>query len=274
MCTSRGLGSGGSEIVRDERYDQSGTRRAASGDTVTEANAADFDPRADDVFDRIAARYDVLSDLFSLGIHRLWKRRMAALIAAEPWQTMLDAATGTGDVVLAVARRLPTLGDRRIIASDLSERMLAKARRRSGPARPELEFQLLDAHAMPSIPDASVDLYSMSLGLKICDRKRALAEAWRVLRPGGRLITLEASEIVLPWLHRVYLGYMRLCMPTIGWLATGGDASAYRYLLKGVSEFPGAERLAHELGEMGFEDVLFERMTLGIVAIHTARKPG
>ena len=240
---------------------------------MTKANAADFDPRADDVFDRIAARYDILSDLFSLGIHRLWKRRMAALIAAESWQVMLDAATGTGDVVLAVVSRSPSLAGRRIIASDLSERMLAKAQRRSGLPRPELEFHLLDAHAMPSIPDASVDLYSMSLGLKICDRKRALAEAWRVLRPGGRLVTLEASEIVYPWLHQVYLAYMRLCMPAIGWLATGGDASAYRYLLKGVSEFPGAEALARELDAMGFREVGFERMTLGIVAIHSARRP-
>ena len=240
---------------------------------MTEANAADFDPGADDVFDRIAARYDVLCDLFSLGLHRLWKRRMAELIAAEPWQMMLDTATGTGDVVLAVVRRSPDLAGRRIVASDLSERMLAKARRRAGAKRPELEFCLLDAHAMPAVPDASVDLYSMSLGLKICDRHRALEEAWRVLRPGGRLITLEASTIVYPWLHRVYLGYMRLCMPTIGWLATGGDASAYRYLLKGVSEFPDAETLARELRTQGFADVSFERLTLGIVAIHTARRP-
>ncbi len=240
---------------------------------MTEANAAEFNPKADDVFERIAARYDVLSDLFSLGIHRLWKGRMAALIAAEPWHVMPDAATGTGDVVLAVVGRSASLTGRRIIASDLSERMLAKAQRRAGHSRPELEFRILDAHAMPSIPDASVDLYSMSLGLKICDRRRALAEAMRVLRPGGRLITLEASQIVYPWLHQAYLAYMRLCMPTIGWLATGGDASAYRYLLKGVSDFPDAETLARELIALDFREVAFERMTLGIVAIHSARKP-
>ena len=240
---------------------------------MTDANAAEFDPSADDVFNRIAARYDVLSDLFSLGIHRLWKRRMATLIAAEPWQVMLDTATGTGDVVLAVIRRSEQLSGRRIIASDLSERMLAKARRRAADLPAVMEFRLLDAHAMPTIADASVDLYSMSLGLKICDRKRALAEAWRVLRPGGRLITLEASHIVYPWLQEAYLAYMRLCMPLIGWLATNGDASAYRYLLKGVSEFPDAETLAGEIDALGFRDVAFERMTLGIVAIHTARRP-
>jgi ubiquinone/menaquinone biosynthesis C-methylase UbiE len=130
-----------------------------------------------------------------------------------------------------------------------------------------------NADSMPSIPDGSIDLYSISLGLKICDRNLALREALRVLRPGGTLIALEASNIPWDWLQRPYLAYMGLCMPALGWLATAGDASAYRYLLQGIKEFPTAEALAVEMSEMGFESVSFERLSLGIVAIHRARKP-
>lgn len=235
-------------------------------------NAARFNPADDAVFDRIAGRYDVLCDVFSLGIHRLWKRRMATYIASQPWSRMLDTATGTGDVVLRVTRGMSPQNGRRIIASDLSENMLRRARQRLA-GTDWIEYQILDAEVLTGIASGSVDLYSMSLGLKICDRQRVLAEAWRVLRPGGRLVVLEASRIPTPLIHRVYLGYMSLCMPFIGWVATRGDASAYRYLLKGVHDFPDARALAAELREHGFVDVEFERLSFGIVAIHRASKP-
>ena len=237
------------------------------------ANAAHFQTEVDDVFGRIASRYDLLSDLFSLGIHRLWKRRVAQLIAGESWTSLLDAAAGTGDVVLRVARRQNPGPEQTIVASDISPQMLAIARRRAARLGAALEFRILDAHNMSSIPDASVDLYSISLGLKICERTQVLREALRVLRPGGRFIALEASNIPWGWLHQLYLAYMSLCMPVIGWAATGGDASAYRYLLRGIQGFPTAEALASELSDLGFEEVSFERLSLGIVAIHMARKP-
>jgi demethylmenaquinone methyltransferase/2-methoxy-6-polyprenyl-1,4-benzoquinol methylase len=175
--------------------------------TSTALNAAQFSTTFDDVFGRIASRYDLLCDLFS---------------------------------------------------SRLSQ---------------SVELRRLDAHSMAGIADNSVDLFSISLGLKICDRLVVLREAMRVLRPGGRLVVLEASNIRLRWLQGAYLRYMSVCMPVIGWIATGGDASAYRYLLQGISAFPTAECLADEICDLGFDEVSFERLSLGIVAVHVARKP-
>lgn len=209
-------------------------------------------------------------------MHRHWKRRVAERIAGEEWNILLDGATGTGDIILRVLKMMPT-SERTIIASDVSERMLAIAERRLNihieQNKEGVTLQLLDAENMPSVQNNSVDAYSISLGMKICNRKLVAQEAFRVLRPGGRLIILEASNI--PWavLNRAYLACMSVCMPILGWLATGGDASANKYLLHGIREFPAAEDFALELENYGFEDIGFERLSFGIVAIHSARKP-
>ncbi len=237
-------------------------------------NAAAFSPQHDDVFGRIAGRYDVLCDVFSFCLHRRWKRRVAHMIADARWERMLDAAAGTGHIVRRILTRSPGIADaRQIIVSDISLPMLAIARCKTEHLTRKLDIRQLDAHNMPSIESGSIDLYSISLGLKICDRTRVLTEAFRVLQPGGEIITLEASTITLPWLHTLYLAYMDFCMPLIGRLAAKGDASAYLYLLKGVHDFPCADDLAQEMREIGFEHVTFERMSLGIVAIHRGRKP-
>jgi demethylmenaquinone methyltransferase/2-methoxy-6-polyprenyl-1,4-benzoquinol methylase len=236
-------------------------------------NASSFEPRRDDVFTRIASRYDLLCDLFSLGIHRSWKSRMARRIAAEPWQNMLDVAAGTGDIALRVIRNLDGGPPRNCVVSDICPAMLDIAKRRAGPLAGAMQFKVFDAHRLSEVESGSVDLYSMSLGMKICDRRRALQEAWRVLKPGGRFICLEASEIPISFIHRLYLAYMGLCMPVVGWVATGGDASAYHYLLSGVRGFPGAQQFAEEIRALGYADVGYERLSFGIVAIHFARKP-
>jgi len=235
-------------------------------------NAAEFAWQNDDVFGRIASRYDKLSDIFSFGIHRLWKRRVAKRIAGERWNTLLDGASGTGDIIVRVMAIASTQG-RTVIASDVSAKMLAIAEQRLRSLNGSVSLKLLDAESMPSIQTDTVDAYSISLGLKICNRHLAVQEALRVLKPGGRLIVLEASNIQWRFLHRIYLAYMSFCMPVLGWIATGGDASAYKYLLQGVRDFPTAEAFAQELLQHGFEAVEFERLSLGIAAIHTARKP-
>jgi len=238
------------------------------------SNAAEFDTRSDDVFGRIAGRYDLLCDLFSFGIHRLWKREVAKIISSEHWTNLLDTATGTGDIVLRVLNLEVSASGRSIVASDISPQMLKVAEKRlEGKTGTTVQLLVLDAQNLHQIDSSSFDCYSMYLGMKICDRRSALEEAIRVLKPGGRIVMLEASNISIHWLHKGYLLYMKLCMPVIGWIATIGDASAYKYLLQGIEEFPSAENLKSELEDMGLVDVEFERLPLGIVAIHTARKP-
>jgi ubiquinone/menaquinone biosynthesis methyltransferase len=186
---------------------------------------------------------------------------------------LLDCATGTGDIILRVMRNKSLQDGQKILASDISPQMLAIAQKRLISFDSFIELRVLDAHSMPDVPSESFDLYSMSLGLKICERRKVLREALRVLRPGGRLVILESSNIPWQWIYGVYKMYMHWCVPLIGWIATRGDASAYKYLLRGMENFPTAEKFAEELATIGFRDISFERLTLGIVAIHTARKP-
>ena len=186
----------------------------------TEANSASFEVARDDVFSRIASRYDLLCDLFSLRLHRLWKSRMARRILALSWERMLDVAAGTGDIALRVVRDLDPGGGRTCIVSDICPAMLDIARRRAGPAADVAEFRTLDAHRLAAIETASIDLYAMSLAMKICDRKQALAKR-RVLRPGGtlsawRLRKLLWRSIAPTYLHEtVHAGRLMA--------ATGGD---------------------------------------------------
>ncbi len=238
-----------------------------------QTNSAGFESSHDDVFGRIAGRYDLLCDLFSFGIHRLWKRRVAEVIAQDQWDELLDVASGTGDIVLRVRDNQQIKSNQTVRVSDISPKMLALAEKKLVQRKAQVKLSVLDAEDLASIAANSVDIYSMSLCMKICNRDLAMQEAWRVLKPGGRMVVLEASRIKYRWLHWLYLKYMAVCMPVLGWIASGGDASAYQYLLKGVQGFPGAEELQKEIEALGFEEVSFERLSLGIVAIHVARKP-
>lgn len=242
-----------------------------NGPAEPATNSARFSPEADDVFARIAQRYDVLCDLFSVFAHRLWKARMAAVMARERAELILDLASGTGDIPVRLLRRLSRGRAPRILVTDLCPGMLAVARRKIGQ-RPDVEIATADAHRLVGIADATVDLVSISFAMKICDRSLVLAEALRVLRPGGVFLCLEASRIPIGWVHRAYLKYMDWCLPVIARLATRGDRSAYDYFLRGIHGFPGPEDLRREIEAHGFVDVTHQGLSGGIVALHRAVK--
>jgi ubiquinone/menaquinone biosynthesis methyltransferase len=239
---------------------------------VTALNAADFHPTEDNVFARIAGRYDRLCDIFSLGIHRVWKRAIARQMAAHPGTVVLDAASGTGDIPLRLMRGFPdAMRGRSLLVTDLCPQMLAMAREKLAPYPAVIAVH--DCERLERIASGSIDLYSISFGMKICDRQRVMAEAFRVLKPGGTFFCLEAARIPVPFAHSLYLRYMEWCLPLIGRIASGGDPSTYGYLLKGVREFPAQPDLAEELRAIGFADVVYRNLTFGIVAIHEATKP-
>jgi ubiquinone/menaquinone biosynthesis C-methylase UbiE len=150
--------------------------------------------------------------------------------------------------------------------------MLAIARRKLADC-PAAKIAVADVHALGEFPPGSVDLFSISFGMKICDRRRVLAEAFRVLKPGGTFFCLEAARIPLAPLHALYLAYMRWCLPIIAKIATGGDAGAYDYLVRGIHEFPSQREFCREMEGFGFRNVSYRNMTLGIVALHEGTKP-
>ncbi|MBL4602617.1 MAG: ubiquinone/menaquinone biosynthesis methyltransferase [Emcibacteraceae bacterium] len=237
------------------------------------SNAANFEKDNDNVFGRIANKYDFLCDVFSFGIHRLWKRKVADLIYERDWETLLDVASGTGAIAIRTVRHKKNTKDHHIIVSDINPKMLERAEEKLSHYGKNITFRIIDAHAMPEVADNSVDVYSIAFGLKICDREKVLSEAFRVLRPSGMLVILESSKIPWKLIQTSYFAYMRIVMPFIGWAASGGDRSAYKYLLKGIRNFPDAEGLASEIEGYKFSNVSFKRLSLGIVAIHQATKP-
>jgi ubiquinone/menaquinone biosynthesis methyltransferase len=220
-------------------------------------------------------RYEFLCDVFSVCAHRVWKNRIARRIAETPGTLMLDVASGTGDIPFRVLRRLdatPLVKSKKLLVTDICPEMLSMARTKLGTGDPRIEYSLLDAHDLNSIESNSVDVYSISFGMKIMDRKRVLSEAHRVLRPGGTFFCLEAARIPVRFVHNAYLKYMDWCLPFIARLATGGDVSAYDYLLRGVHEFPDQRTFATQMENHGFDSVGFENLTLGIVALHKGVK--
>jgi len=225
------------------------------------------------MFGRIAGRYDLANRLLSLGRDAAWRRRLVSAVARAAPRDVVDLATGSGDVALALAVALPSATSVRGI--DFCAPMLAEAERKKAAAGPgpaaRVRFELGDAQA-PALPPASCDAVTIAFGLRnLPDRGAALAGMLRVLRPGGRLYVLEFSRPAA-WMRPLYLPYLRHVLPRLAGRLTG-DREAYVYLNRTIEDFPGRETLSREIRAAGFASVAAIPLSGGIVALHEAAAP-
>ncbi len=220
------------------------------------------------VFSSVATRYDLMNDLMSGGIHRLWKARLIAAIRPRPGERLLDVAGGTGDISM---KFLAAAGQGAAATiCDLSEDMVRVGRDRAidrGRVA-GLDFVVGNAESLP-VADASVDVYTIAFGLRNVTRiDPALAEARRVLKPGGRFFCLEFSRVVLPVLRRLYDTYSYAAIPRLGALVAG-DRDSYQYLVESIRKFPDQPTLAERMTAAGLSRAGWQNLTGGIAAIHT-----
>lgn len=226
--------------------------------------------RVDDVFRSVASRYDLMNDVMSAGLHRVWKAIFVTM--ANPPRSIpfrhLDVAGGSGDIVL----RMLAAGGRQVtsVLSDINTEMLAVARERVDKAglSARVEVREANAEALP-FEDRSFDLVTIAFGIRNVPRiAQALREFKRVLRPGGRFLCLEFSTVDVPGLDRLYDLYSFNLIPRLGQMIAG-DAEAYRYLVESIRRFPDAERFSAMMAEVRFDKVSARSLSGGIVAIHS-----
>jgi demethylmenaquinone methyltransferase / 2-methoxy-6-polyprenyl-1,4-benzoquinol methylase len=219
------------------------------------------------VFDSVAGRYDVMNDLMSGGVHRLWKAALLDRLNPRPGETFLDVAGGTGDIAHRILRKAgPTAG---VILYDINEAMLNQGRDRAIDANilTGLEYLVGDAETLP-VASGSIDAYTIAFGLRNVTRiDAALREARRVLRPGGRFFCLEFSHVT-PVLARVYDLYSFNVLPRLGQMVAG-DRDSYQYLVESIRRFPPQAELAERMRDAGLEQVRWRDFTFGVAALHS-----
>ena len=222
------------------------------------------------VFSRVASKYDVMNDVMSMGIHRLWKDAMMDWLAPRPGQRLLDVAGGTGDVAFRFLKRAPGAS---AVVCDMTEPMLAEGRKRAEAESlaASLGWVVGDAMALP-FPDNSFDVYTISFGIRNVTRiPDALREAYRVLRPGGRLMVLEFSQIPNDLMQKVYDLYSFNIIPVMGQVIAG-DRDSYQYLVESIRKFPDQETFAAMIRAAGFGQVKYRNLSMGIAALHSGWK--
>ncbi|UWQ21460.1 bifunctional demethylmenaquinone methyltransferase/2-methoxy-6-polyprenyl-1,4-benzoquinol methylase UbiE [Jannaschia sp. W003] len=243
--------------------EQSGPRRTHFG-----AREVDEDAKArlvHGVFTSVASKYDVMNDAMSLGIHRAWKDAMMDWLAPRPGQRLLDVAGGTGDIAFRFLARAPGAS---AVVCDLTEGMLVAGRQRAEAEGAAIDWVVGDAMALP-FEDASFDAYTISFGIRNVTRiNDALREAYRVLRPGGRLMVLEFSQLPNPLLQRLYDLYSFNVIPPMGEMLAG-DRDSYQYLVESIRRFPDQDRFAAMIADAGFGQVRYRNLSFGIAALHS-----
>ena len=216
------------------------------------------------VFDAVAGKYDLMNDLMSMGLHRVWKAYAVAVSQVREGDHVLDIAAGTGDLTRAFARKAGPRG--MVLHTDINESMLRQGRDRLIDEGVLVPSVLADAQALP-LPDASMDIVSVAFGLRnMTDKAAALAEMARVLKPGGRLLVLEFSKVAAP-LAPAYDWYSFNVLPRLGqWIA--GDAASYRYLAESIRMHPDQATLKAMMKTAGFGHVDVHDLAAGVVALH------
>ncbi|EED34690.1 ubiquinone/menaquinone biosynthesis methyltransferase UbiE [Luminiphilus syltensis NOR5-1B] len=223
------------------------------------------------VFDSVAARYDLMNDLMSAGIHRLWKRFTIELSAVRPGQVVVDIAGGTGDIAERFSRIVGP--DGQVVLADINAAMLGVGRDRliDRGALGNIDLVQCDAQALP-FPDNSVDCITIAFGLRnVTDKDAALRSMERVLKPGGRLLVLEFSKPTNPLLEQAYDTYSFRILPFMG-RVVANDADSYRYLAESIRKHPDQDTLLGMMEDAGFVDCQYHNMTGGIVAVHRGIK--
>ncbi len=219
------------------------------------------------VFDSVAGKYDLMNDLMSGGLHRLWKQFALSQTGLKPGGRALDVAGGTGDLSLGMARQVGR--DGLVLLTDVNHEMLRRGRDRVLDAGVvgHVQCALANAEALP-FPSAGFDCVTIAFGLRnVTDKPKALAEMRRVLKPGGQLLVLEFSKPVWPGLKPVYDAYSFAVLPKLGELVAG-DAGSYRYLAESIRKHPDQETLLGMLRDAGLDDCRYHNLTGGVVALH------
>jgi demethylmenaquinone methyltransferase / 2-methoxy-6-polyprenyl-1,4-benzoquinol methylase len=226
--------------------------------------------RVRDVFDRVALRYDLMNDLMSAGMHRLWKAAMADAVNPQPGEIILDLAGGTGDIARRMKKRMAAAGRRRsadpgvVLVTDINEEMLTAGRARGEAG---LLWAAADAEKLP-FPDRFCNAVTIAFGIRnVTHIPNVLTEARRVLKPGGRFACLEFSKVAIGALEPAYDAFSFQVIPRIG-RVIANDEPAYRYLVESIRRFPDQQKFAAMIGSAGFSRVSYRNFTAGVAALH------